>query len=208
MHKGIWLTTGALIAALAFMMLWFSPQPAQAELAAPTPTNPPPTWTPGPPPEKTVVPPSTESRVEAGSTGAITLLVRCTVDLTVCEEKLPVLWTQVEAQNPDGSWTPVPGWKGNLTRTDRAQGQISWWFGTQVPPPLRWIISEGAEGELITISDAFQPLPEVMTVFTVNLPGTPILLPASGRTSALAVAALAGLLLVFLTFIARIRASS
>jgi len=207
MHKGIWLTAGALIAALALTIFWFSPQPAQAELTAPTPTSPPPTWTPGPPPEKTAVPPAVPPSTEAGSRGALTLLVRCTADLTVCSERLPVLWTQVEARDSDGTWAPVSGWQGHLTQIEGAQGQISWWFGTQAPPPLRWVISEGREGALVTLSDTFQPEPEESMVITVSLPGAPVLLPASGRTLAFAVGGLIGLLLLCLAaLVPRMRA--
>lgn len=198
MRRGIWYVAVALAAGLTLAMAFgSSAQPAQAEIAAPTPTSPPPTWTPGPPPEKTVAQPSSGEQTGATSRGVITLLARCRSDDSNCTDRLPSLWTQVEAQNADGSWAPISGWGGNLAQIERSQGQISWWFGTQALPPLRWVISEGREGSRTAVSDTFQPLPSSPTVIAVDIPGAVVLLPASGNaTIALTLVGLIALSLV------------
>lgn len=202
MSRRILLIAGMVLTIVA-SMAWVAPQSAEAQLQPPTPTSPPPTWTPGPPAAKTPTPIAPPSEPGGIPQSVITLRVECTGAQTDCLRQLVTLRTQVEAQTTEGAWEPVVGWTGPLAEFGESSGRISWWFGDKALPYLRWIITEEDGRTTLVTSEAFHPTPGIATMVTVRLPVVQPLLPASGAGALLVpVAVIGGMVTYLLTLIA------
>jgi hypothetical protein len=166
-----------LVVAAAFMwMILLLGRPGATSAASTTPTPPLPTWTPGPPPAKTPVQDSADAY---GETAKVTLLVRCAPPTDACRASLATVWTQVQAQAADGTWSPVSGWWGRLDEINGNTGQKAWWFGTADVSTLRWQVFSHEGGDLLATSSPFNPT-VVGGEQVVTLTDGPILLPATG----------------------------
>jgi hypothetical protein len=81
-------------------------------------------------------------------------------------------WTVVQWQDSAGDWHDVEGWRGTLD----ASGYRRWWvdakdFGTG---PFRWVVSQGADGPVLSLSPPFNLPSEAGQVLPMTVsPGTP-----------------------------------
>ena len=125
-----------------------------------TPTPPVATWTPGPPPLKTPIPPGALSP-SAPATWFIRLRARFDPTWPWASTYWQDLWTVVQWQDASGNWHDVEGWRGTFDDVVIENGAVIaqkvWWVA-QVDlgkGPFRWLVYRGQGSVLLARSTPF-----------------------------------------------------
>jgi len=173
MHKnGIHCIYRILLPAAVCALLIIGLQPFVAKAFAPVRMPPPP---PTPPPPTT----STPAASSSAPTGAfIQLQVAFPATWPWEQQHWQTLRTQVQWQDPLGSWHNTAGWYGSLDEIAAGEGEGAvgaqrWWLPKALlgKGPFRWLVYAGDGGELLATSAPFH-LPERVgeeTVISVTL---------------------------------------
>jgi hypothetical protein len=136
-------------------------QPAAGSLE-PTPTEPEPTWTAGPPGSKTPQATATAAARPPVRGAIVALHLLFPVDWPWDSAHWQDLWTVVQWQDNQGAWHDVTGWYANLDRVmvdefGTVVGEKNWWVaaGDLGTGPFRWLVYDKQEGDLLASSEPF-----------------------------------------------------